>query len=219
MRRESLFTVCMSAGYDFWLFDLDGTLVDVEPSYVHAVMRAVGDRVGHRLSDRQAERLWHGIGATPEELLARWGIDPGAFWTAFHEVEDPIARAEASYLHPDAAVVGDLGAPVGIVTHCQDYLTGPVLEAVDVRDWFDAVVCCSEDTGWKPDPRPVERAIAELPDAGSSGVLVGDTPTDIGAAWNAGLDAVHVERHGPERRGCCVRADRRIGALDELLEA
>ena len=207
----------MSAEYAFWLFDLDGTLVDVESSYVHDVMREVGERVGYRLTDRDAERLWHGIGATPEELLAQWGIDAAAFWAAFHEVEDPVARAEASYLHPDADIVGELDVPVGIVTHCQEYLTGPVLEAVDVRDWFDTVVCCSEETGWKPDPRPVERAIVELPTAGGNGVLVGDTPTDIGAAWNAGLDGVHVERHGPERRGCCVRADRQVRSLDELV--
>ena len=207
----------MTTGYDYWLFDLDGTLVDVEPNYVHFVVGQVGELIGYRFSERQAEMLWHGIGATPEELLTQWGIDESQFWQAFHEVEDPITRADASYLHPDAIVVGELDRPVGLVTHCQDYLTGPVLDAVDVRDWFDTIVCCSEATGWKPDPRPVERAVADLPGSGPNGVLVGDSSSDIGAAWNAGIDGIHVERHGEDRRGCCIWADRRVRSIQELV--
>jgi phosphoglycolate phosphatase len=38
----------------------------------------------------------------------------------------------------------------------------------------------------------------------------------VGAAWNAGLEGIHVERHGHERRGCCVLGDRRLGSLDPL---
>ena len=32
--------------YDHWAFDLDGTLVDVEPAYIHDVFDRVGDRLG-----------------------------------------------------------------------------------------------------------------------------------------------------------------------------
>jgi len=39
----------------------------------------------------------------------------------------------------------------------------------------------------------------------------------VSAAWNAGLDAVHVERVGHEDRGRCVLGDRRVSRLDELL--
>jgi phosphoglycolate phosphatase len=47
------------------------------------------------------------------------------------------------------------------------------------------------------------------------GVLAGDTPSDVGAAWNAGLDGVHVERHGPGRRGRCVLGDYRVTSFAE----
>ncbi|WP_336036449.1 HAD family hydrolase [Halobacterium yunchengense] len=205
------------ADYDVWLFDLDGTLVDTEWSYTREVFDRVGDRVGHEFSDYQAEVLWHGLGGSRDDHLREWGFDPPAFWDAFHEVEDPGARAEATYLYDDAARVADLDGPVGVVTHCAEFLTGPVLDSLDVADWFDVVVCCDDDIGWKPDPRPIELALADLgADNGHDGVYVGDAASDVGAAKNAGLDGVHVERHDPHKRGHCVLGDYRIESVEDL---
>lgn len=205
--------------YDFWLFDLDGTLVDADWSYTRDVFDRVGDRLGRRFTDREAEILWHGLGGARNAQLVEWGIAPENFWPAFHAEEDPQTRAEATYLHDDAAdLVGALDAPVGLVTHCQAFLTGPVLQHLDIRDWFDTVVCCTEELGWKPDPAPVQHAMRDLGVNGSSvGVLAGDGANDIGAAWNAGLDGIHVERHGPEHRGQCVLGDYRVTTFHDLI--
>ncbi|KTG09390.1 3-phosphoglycerate kinase [Haloprofundus marisrubri] len=204
--------------YDFWLFDLDGTLIDAEWEYTRRTFDRVGDRLGRAFSDREAEILWHGLGGARNAQLHEWGIDPAEFWPAFHAVEDPAARAEATYLHPDAAFVADLDVPVGLVTHCQQFLADPVLDHLDIRDWFDTIVCCTDDTGWKPDPGPVSHAMSDLGvDGADDGVLAGDGANDVGAAWNAGLDGIHIERHDPERRGQCVLADYRIRSFEELL--
>ena len=203
--------------YDRWVFDLDGTLVDVEPGYIHDVFGRVGDRLGRGFTAEQAETVWHGLGGPRNDRLASWGIDVEAFWKAFHAEEDGTARAEATFLHDDAAVVGELTEPTVLVTHCQRHLTDPVLDVLDIRDWFDAVVCCTEETGWKPDPRPVRMALREAGAESGDGVLVGDGPHDVGAAWNAGLDGAHVERHGHERRGLCVVGDHRLKRVDELV--
>jgi phosphoglycolate phosphatase len=203
--------------YDYWLLDLDGTLVDVEWAHVRDVFDEVGDRLGRRFTDREAELLWHGLTGSRNEQLEQMGVDVDAFWTAFHDIENPQRRAEATFLYDDAEVVAELDAPVGVVTHCQSYLTDPVLDHLDIRDWFDVVVCCDEDLGWKPDPNPVEYTLHELGVTRTAdGVLVGDGPNDVGAAWNAGLDAVHVERHGHHRRGRCVVADHRVSELTEF---
>ncbi|QIO23803.1 HAD family hydrolase [Haloarcula sp. JP-L23] len=209
----------MPRNYDFWLFDLDGTLVDVYPSYTVEVIARVGDRLGQGFTEQDAARLWYGQGDTRAELLAERGVDPEQFWTAFHDEEDPQARAEATYLYDDAEqFFADRTDPVGLVTHCQRYLTDPVLDHLDIADWFDTVVCCDDDIGWKPDPAPVHRAMGEMGVGhnGHVGALAGDNPGDIGAARNAGLDGIHVHRESPVSTDRCVRGDHRVTTLLDL---
>ena len=207
-----------SDDYDVWLFDLDGTVVDTTFEHARAVFDDVGDRIGYEFSDGQVEVLWHGLGGERSAQLRAWGIDPDPFWAAFHDLENPERRAEATYLYDDAErLLSSIEGPLGIVTHSQSALAELVLDRLDIADWFDTVVCCGGELGWKPDPAPVERALADLGATnGHSGVLIGDSPSDVGAAWNAGLDAAHVERFDPHRRGQCVRADYRLERLDEL---
>jgi len=183
--------------FDFWLLDLDGTLIDVEESYIHHLFEDVGAALDTTFTAREAEHLWYGYGDSRMEVLGDHGIAPAEFWEVFHEVEQPEARAAATHLYPDAeSFVPALSEPVGLVTHCQEYLTGPVLDRLDIADWFDTVVCCTDETGWKPDPEPVEMAMRDLGVAynGHEGVLVGDDPGDIGAAHNAGITSIHVDR-------------------------
>ncbi len=204
--------------YDFWLLDLDGTVVDVETDYVHEVMTEVGDRLGCQFTETDAERLWYEHEDDRGRVLDAHDVDHATFWETFHAVEEPAARAGATYVYDDAsAFVPTREEPVGLVTHCQSYLTEPILSTLDIADWFDAVVCCSDALGWKPDPAPVQRAMADLGvEPGHAGVLAGDAPADVGAARAAGLDAVHVNRHGAERHGDRPLGDRRIATLTEF---
>ena len=207
----------MADPYDVWLFDLDGTIVDVERDYAMDVIERTGRAMDYSFSDEQALELWYSLGDSPSSQLRRWGLDPVEFWETFHAVEDPEQRVEHTFLYSDASIIADIEAPVGLVTHCQPYLAEPVLDELDIVDWFDVTICCNDDLGWKPDPAPIERAIRELGlSTAASGAVVGDSPNDIGAAWNAGLDGIHVERHGHDQRGCCVRADLRLSRCDEL---
>jgi phosphoglycolate phosphatase len=204
--------------YDFWLLDLDGTVVDVHEPYIHEVLDEVGDRLGYGFTDREAELVWHGVGGGRDRVFAEKGIDAGRFWDVFHAVDDPAGRAEATYLYDDARAVADLAGPVGVVTHCQPYLTGPVLDALDIRDWFDTVVCCSTEVGWKPEPGPVELAVSNLQVGDDErGAMAGDDPRDVRAAHNAGLDGVRVARRDHVLGETEHRRDRRrVSRLTEL---
>ncbi|MFB6229172.1 MAG: HAD family hydrolase [Halobacteriales archaeon] len=203
--------------YDFWVVDLDGTLVDVDREHVHSVLERVGDWLGCTFTDREAEVLWYGFGEARGMVLDRHGIDPGRFWQVFNAVEDPDRRASATYFCEDATAVGELDGPVALLTHCPESLARPVLRRYDIGDWFDTVVCCTDETGWKPDPKPVRKTLNGLGvRSDRPGALVGDGPGDVGAAWNAGLAGVHVRRHDPGRSEQCVLADHRIDDLEAL---
>jgi phosphoglycolate phosphatase len=203
--------------YDFWLLDLDGTLVDTEWAYTRQVFDRVGERLDYHFSDREARALWHGLVGSRDAYLDRLGFEPVEFWETFHAIEDPQERVAATYLHDDARFVADLDVPVGVVTHSQPFLAEPVIENLDIGHWFDTVVTCSEELGWKPDPTPLEFAMDQMGvDPGADGVMVGDADTDVGAGWNAGLDAVHVERHGACERGKCVLGDHRVSSFEDL---
>jgi phosphoglycolate phosphatase len=212
--------VSSATTYDFWLFDLDGTLVDTEFDYVRETMGRVGERLGCGFSDREARLLWHGHRDARKRILDRTDVSLAEFWRTFDAIDDPQARAEATFLYEDARPVGDLDGPAGLVTHCPAPMTAAVLENLDVRDWFDSVVCCDDDLGWKPDPGPVETAMGDLGVNGvHAGALAGDGPGDVGAAWNAGLDALHVARKDPDALGRCVLADHRIESFADVFEA
>lgn len=205
--------------YDFWQFDLDGTLVDVETDYRRRVFDRVGDRLGYEFSDRQVTILWHGLAGSRNEQLESWGINPDRFWPLYHEIEGVEAGAAASYLYADAhTLLSVIDGPIGILTHAQPHLAAATLKRVDLREDIDTLVCCDEDLGWKPDPAPVRRAMADLgvEGDGHAGVLVGDSPQDIGAAHNAGLDGIHVDRFDAGVRPGAIDSDRRVRRLDEL---
>jgi phosphoglycolate phosphatase len=202
--------------YDFWLLDLDGTLVDVDTSYARETMSRVGDRLDAGFGPAEAETLWFGSAARRSDLLSARGVDQKRFWTVFDEEEDPAARAEATSLYDDAAdFVPSLSTPVGLVTHNQHI--SPILDTLGIADWFDTVVRCGDGVGWKPDPRPLEVAMTDLDvdRPGPSGAMVGDAPADLGAARNAGLDAVHVDRGGAPPRGGPT-GDRQVRTFAEL---
>lgn len=212
--------------YDFWLLDLDGTLVDVEPGYKRELLTEVGDRLGVSFADHEVERVWHGSTASRQGVLEEKGLGERQFWSTFDAADDPVARVEATFLYEDAAVVRGLDAPTGIVTHCPAPITERVLAHLDIRDWFETVVCCDETIGWKPDPAPIREAMAGLSVSangngangnGAAGVYAGDGPHDVGAAWNAGLDGIHVDRHDAALRGEYVLADHSVRAFTDLL--
>jgi len=228
--------------YDAVLFDLDGTLVAPRFAHVRRMFDRVGEELGHEFSDETARRLWHGLGGSRNDQLRSMGVDVEAFWRTFDAAEDPERRAAAMEVFPDAAIAADLPVPTALVTHCPPEPTRAVLESHDLEGWFDAVVSCSDELGWKPDPGPLEHALERIgvvgtdattegptpaadggvapgPDPTESAdvdaLYVGDTVGDVGAAWNAGLDAVHVERFDHERRRRCVLADYRVSRIDE----
>jgi phosphoglycolate phosphatase len=196
--------------FDSYVFDLDGVLVDVRDSYRREVFEEVGDELGRGFTDDEVDRLWYGFGDDRADILADWGFDPREFWDVFDGIDTPERRVEHTYAYDDIDVLDDIEEPKGVVTHSPPALADRALEKTGLAGSFDAVVCCSYDLGYKPEPAPI-RACIERMDASDDAVMIGDSVTDVRGAWNAGLAAAHVNRVGYS-----VDADMNIESLHEV---
>ena len=60
--------------------------------------------------------------------------------------------------------------------------------------YFDTVISCNSDIGYKPDPNPVKKCMEKISAEKEKTVLVGDSISDTKAASNVGIDSCHINR-------------------------
>jgi len=223
------------------VLDLDDTLYP-EAAYVRSGFRAVAARAQETLGvpagEAEAELVAlfeQGVrGDTFDRWLASRGLDDEA------TVGDLVAayRAHEPDIDPfpDAApLLGRLradGSAVGLLSDGDAAVQGAKLDALGLRDAFDAIVITGElgeDAG-KPSPRGYEEVLQRLGDtAPGESVYVSDNPAkDFLGARRAGMRSIRVRRPGgiyaalePETREHAPDAEaadleRVPRALDEL---
>lgn len=194
-----------------YLFDLDGTLIDsidlILQSYRHTLRT-------HR-------------GSVPPDpvWLAGVGTPLRAQFRAF--TEDPVeleAMVETyrqyNYEHHDRLVreypgvvdavrtLKQRGARLGVVTSKMRAGCIRGLAACGFGGLFEVLVGADDVEKHKPDPAPVQRALAQLNADPTATVFVGDSPHDLVAGRAAGVRTAavlwgpfsrhHLESHGPD---------------------
>ena len=176
------------------LFDLDGTLVDTAPDLVGCVqdvMRARGTRpLPFKTLRSYVSRGMRGL------LTAAYGED----FINSQEYPDVLEHclklyserlAERSRLFPGMRGVLDSlaqsGILWGVVTNKPEYLTRPLLKALDLADECAVAVGGGTTTHTKPHPEPMIFAADRLAVKPRACVLLGDDPRDIQAARAAGM--------------------------------
>jgi phosphoglycolate phosphatase len=196
------------------IFDLDGTIIDNRDSYMELMLSRVGDELGMELTLRHAQELWYSVDAmSRDDVIARWGVDPDRFWTIFNKYESLEEKRLSTYLHDDARSVSTLNMPKGIVTHTSMEHTIRLLEQVGMRECFDPIISCTEDTGYKPSPLPIIYCLIEMRLHPDEVLFIGDTASDMMAAKDAGVKSVYVNRSG---RPVVFPADFEISSLTQL---
>ena len=179
------------------LFDLDGTLVDTAPDLVGCVqdvMRARGTRpLPFKTLRHYVSRGMRGL------LTAAYGADfidseqyPGVLEHCLKLYSGRLA--EQSGLFPGMRRVLDRLAaqriPWGVVTNKPEYLTRPLLEALDLARECAVTVGGGTTNHTKPHPEPMLFAARQLALKPQACVLLGDDPRDIQAARSAGMSAL-----------------------------
>jgi putative hydrolase of the HAD superfamily len=186
--------------------DALGTLVDLEPPWVHladAMDLEVDDALIAAVRKEMAfykEHSHEGHDAESLEALRRRCAEILS-WELNREV--PVATMMDSIrfqAYPDAgpalAELRGLGLRLVCVSNWDASLR-EVLERCGLRDAVDGVVSSAEAGSRKPDPQIFSQALAIADCGAEEAIHVGDTPEeDIDGAAAAGIDALLLDREG-----------------------
>lgn len=184
------------------LFDMDGTLVQIHQAGRMLVLNETLADFGlpPLTSLDTVEKFWF----TSERyaLIDNWGIERNVFWRAFDnerllqlQIDNTYAfedvGATLNYLHNVAMRT----AIVSNSAHISLDLKLDLLSQCMNPENFEVVVSCHDDVGTsKPAPDGIWLALEKMQLNPEEVVLVGDSLDDIGAAANAGVRVIVVNR-------------------------
>ncbi|PHP66572.1 phosphoglycolate phosphatase [Zhengella mangrovi] len=184
------------------VFDLDGTLVDTAPDLLDALDHAIAT-AGLPPVDQAAMRAYAGHGG--RAMIER----------AFAQNRKPLPEAERERLlavfldHYTGRMPGrslpfpgaldamrrfeDAGFALAICTNKYERLARQLLEGLGLAHRFAAIAGADTFAFRKPDPRHLTETIRRAAGDRATGLMIGDTNTDIATAKAAGLPVVAVE--------------------------
>lgn len=189
--------------YAAYLFDLDGTLVDTAPDLMRALNHVLRD-AGLPLVDEAMTRHWvgHGVRAMLNAALEHHDADASTarLDALFDACLAYYGEHIADHSVPYPAVVDTLDGlarrvPLAVVTNKPTDLSERLLDALDLRRFFAAVVGRGSTPNHKPDAEPALYACEQLGVEPREALFVGDSATDVKCARAAGCDVV-LYRYG-----------------------
>jgi phosphoglycolate phosphatase len=183
------------------IFDLDGTLVDTAPDILGA-LNVVLARIGRRPVTRADLRhlVGHGAHTMVREALVVTGglLDPKQSTQLVNDCIDYYRDHIADESRPFPGVVETLerfrreGARLGVLTNKPEELTEPLLDALDLRRYFDVVHGAGRFSYSKPDARVFHHVVDELGGSGTGAIMIGDSTTDYMTARAAEVPVILV---------------------------
>ena len=182
-------------------FDLDGTLVDTAPDLVASLNIILGEEGLPALPFDDVRKM---VGRGAKALLERGFAAAGAPLDA-ESAPALVERFIALYLGriahkstPFPGVVDTLvslraaGARLAVCTNKLTHLSVALLDALDLTQYFDAVVGADHAPAPKPDPRHVLATIEAVGGDPTRAVMVGDSINDVLSAQAANVPTLLV---------------------------
>lgn len=181
------------------VFDLDGTLVDTVPDIAAALNITLSKykvaptslcEAASMMGDGLSEFFWRALVAKRLDLAA---LEADAARKRFIEVyaQSP-ARLSAEFPGIRSLLIElrERGVLIALCTNKIERIAVDILERLDLRGFFDAVVGSGDDRPMKPDPRPLFEVVARAGGCIERALLVGDTGADHGAAIAARIPLI-----------------------------
>ncbi|WP_432454720.1 MULTISPECIES: phosphoglycolate phosphatase [unclassified Agarivorans] len=179
-------------------FDLDGTLVDSAPDLALAINAMLVD-LGRDVFSEATIRHWVGNGA--EVLIKRAlsgcseiaaDLDEALYLSAKplfnRHYAEKLCVASRLYagVRLSLAALAEMNLPMAIVTNKPSLFTQPLLEQLDLAQYFDVVLSGDSLARKKPDPLPLTHLVGQYQLGIEQLLMVGDSKNDIQAAKAAG---------------------------------
>ena len=202
---------------DFYIFDLDNTILDSRKGYEEAFIAAFGE-----FGMPYDPVLYNEYVRTPLRMtFSKYCPDsPNAYGDFVSVVNRTYERTYLNgvRLFPDAerclCRLSGAGCGLGIVSNSYMKQIAEILARLGVDGMFSSVVGRDRVVFSKPDPEPVLLCMSEMGAPPDGSMMIGDSVNDILAGKGAGLFSVLIDRHGEGVR--CDECDAVIGSLDEL---
>ncbi len=217
--------------YRAGIFDVRGTLLELDPSYrdlIHLkIIRDYGRRSGNRylmsFDERDLQQLLRMSTNRRAQALERFGIDQETFDQGWVSEDAMAIRMKHSYIQPDAPYLQQLkklGVKLGVVTSADkraaDVDIGIIKGKIGSRI-FDEVVMPSYEPALsqKPDPGSVIACMERLSASPEVTFGVGNSDRDVQAYRAAGIFDILIARGDQEYSG--PEPSMRISSLGDLV--
>ena len=201
------------------IFDLDGTLIDSEPTY-WVSWRKVFAPLGVELTDDDLRGV---TGMRPNEVIevfaSKGGISVGVDETIEELMSHMLSNTERDLMPGVRAALKTAkaaGLRMAIATGSPQRLAEASLASTGFRDLFEVVVSSEFEAAGKPDPAVFLTAARSLGVDPASCVVIEDAPNGVLAAKAAGMRCVVVPEHGHRGNPNLKKADVELGSLTEL---
>lgn len=174
------------------IFDLDGTLVDTVTD-VHISLNLALKQIG--LPEISIDAAKRAIGPGPDEFLIHvLGKDNLHLQNEFREAFRPIYWEHCTdHATPFEGIVPllkslrDHGVKLAVATNKARPGTQPMLKALNLNTYFDAVLSRDDVKRPKPHPEMLLKACELVDVEPAEALMLGDTDNDILAARDAGI--------------------------------
>ncbi len=209
------------------LIDLDGTLVDSVPDLAWCTDRML-EQLG--LAPRGEDKVRRWVGNGVGTLLKRALTDDmhGEPDEALYQQALPLFMdlyrnnsCQHSALYPGVKSGLDWlqskNMQLGCVTNKDEAFTLPILETLQIRDYFEVVISGDTLPQKKPDPAPLLHGAAYFSVSADKALMIGDSESDVKAARGAGFRIVCMSygyNHGTDIRS--AEPDAVIDSFAEL---
>ena len=203
------------------LYDLDGTIVDTRQDIIKSVRYALETLKGPELTDDEIKdcvgtglhALIKQVFRTEDEKLA----DRGSKLYREHYKKHML---DHTHLYTGAREFLEYfkDRKQAVITNKPNPFSSQILEALGVAHYFIAILAGDNGLPFKPDPAAIHHLMEATGATEEETLFVGDSPIDIQAARNAGVEVVTLS-HGFASEATLREAkpDHIVHNFDELL--